>query len=319
MEKVLNSELLLKYLCDEKSDIVSPKNEEVTRFKKVARLQQSMWRERMGFPTGTHPYRPKHGQSFRHLGSRLPAGFAYESGANFLSDSIRKSVIDRLSRKEPQQTIHKDRLWCDLLSSMPMCFNLFGSFYNDMDSADNAVKTWLPEVPGKVSSLRFEWSPGRRLQGEYLENRSAFDAAFELSIDNNKCGIVGIETKYHEHCKKEKVPSDDRKWRYIYVSEKSGIFKEGAVEKIIGSPLQQIWQDHLLALSMLQHSTGKWGFAKFILVFPEKNVSFHRAANDYQKFLRDKSTFGYNTLESLTEANVLPEHVNAAFTERYLW
>jgi len=319
MENDLSSELLNKYYCDEKSDTISPMDEATTNFKKMARLQQSMWREKKDFPIGTHPYNPKLGESYRKLGSRLPVEFAYRTGANFLSESIRKSVIDRLSKKEPHQLIHEDRLWCDLLSSMPMCFNLFGSFFEDISSAHTAVKNWWPEVPGHVSANRFEWSPGRRLRGEYLENRSAFDVAFELSLENSTKGIIGIETKYHEHCQKEKKPNNERIQRYSDISEKSGVFKSGAVEKILGSPLQQIWQDHLLALSMLQHASGKWSYAKFILVFPEKNVSFHGAANDYQKFLKDQSTFGYNTLESLTEANVLPEHVNDAFTERYLW
>ena len=96
----------------------------------------------------------------------------------------------------------EDRLICDLLSSMPMCFNLFGELACDLELADRAVHKWWPDVPGRVRDVRFEWSPGRGLPGEYLENRSAFDVVFELDLGGEKCGVLGVETKYHEHCKK---------------------------------------------------------------------------------------------------------------------
>jgi hypothetical protein len=261
--------------------------------------------------------RPKAGQSSRCLGSRIALDKARESGANFLDDSARSAVRHRIAHPEPHQMLDEDRLFCDLLSSMPMCFNLFGSLHDDLEAADHAVHRWWPDAPGKVSAVRFEWSPGRRLPGEHLENRSAFDVAFELALADGRRGIVGVETKYHEHCKRERVPNDDRRKRYERVTRESGIFVPEAVSAILGTDLQQVWLDHLLALSMLQHPSGTWGWVKFVLVHPAKNPSYAWAAERYRVLLRDLATFQVSTIEALPDAEVLP--AAAAFRERYLW
>lgn len=215
--------------------------------------------------------------------------------------------------------LNKDRLYSDLLSSMPMCFNLFGSFHSDLKAADYAVHRWWPDVPGRVCAVRFEWSPGRRLPGEYLENQSAFDVVFELALADGTRGVVGVETKYHEDCKREKAPRDDRLRHYKEVTDKSGIFTPEAFCTVLGTDLQQIWLDHLLALSMLQHTSHAWSWVKFVLVHPAGNVSYARATDNYMKLLKDSSTFGVSTIESLLNPNVLPADTAAVFQERYLW
>jgi hypothetical protein len=225
----------------------------------------------------------------------------------------------RLANPQPHQTLDDDRLYCDLLSSMPMCFNLFGALQSDLALADDAVHSWWPAVPGRVRNVLLEWSPGRLLPGQFLENRSAFDAAFELELEDGTLGVLGIETKYHEDCRKEKVPKADRRKRYAAVSEASGIIAPDAVESILGTDLQQIWLDHLLALSIPQHPSGKWSWAGFVLVHPERNPSYARATERYRALLADDSSMQVSTLESLLTADVLPGDLGATFSERYLW
>jgi len=315
----VSDEELRNHNCLEKVDYVSG-DPDITAFKRRARLQQALWREKKGLKEGTQPLRPKDGKSSRPLGSRIKVDDSEEGKrANFLNEKIYQAVKYRVSHPQKHQVLYTDRLYFDLLSSMPMCFNLFGSLFSDLDLADRAIHKWWPDTPGKVSAVYFEWSPGRRLQGEYIENRSAFDVAFKLDLGNGNYGIIGVETKYHEHCKVEKTPTEDRLNRYKKVSEDSGVFKPGSVSKIINTKYQQIWLDHLLVLSMLQHPREKCTWAKFVLVYPERNPSFADACNDYKKFLQDDSSFGVNTIESLLEANVLPEDVTKAFQERYLW
>jgi len=186
---MVSDEELAAHHCLELSDRV-PGDPETTAFKRRARLQQALWRESKGLAIGTQPMRPKAGQSSRCLGSRIALDPARESGANFLHDGARSAVRHRITNPEPYQTIGEDRLFCDLLSSMPMCFNLFGSLHDDLEAADHAVHRWWQDAPGKVSAVRFEWSPGRRLPGEHLENRSAFDVAFELALADGRLGQV---------------------------------------------------------------------------------------------------------------------------------
>lgn len=294
---------------------------ETTAFKRRARLHQSKWRERHMFEPGTSPARPtKRNPKPRLIGSRIAIDKARESGANFISDAAQCAADHRVANPEPHQTIDVDRLYGDLLSSMPMCFNLFGPLHGDLELADEAIKTWWPDAPGRVSKVRFEWSPGRSVSGEYLGNRSAFDVAFELDMGGSKSGLIGVETKYHEDCKPEAAPHEKRRLpRYVEVTRKSGVLDLGELDKILGKRLQQIWLDHLLALSMLQHPSGQWKWVKFVLVHPRLNPSYAGAADDYRSLLADDATFDVKTLESLLEADVLPEDSARTFNERYLW
>jgi hypothetical protein len=152
-----------------------------------------------------------------------------------------------------------------------------------------------------------------------LENRTACDAAFEFAGSDGALGLIGVETKYHEHCKAEDLPSPERVRRYLEVANLSGAFRSGVVEAILGTRLQQIFLDHLLILSFLHDSTNPYRWAKFVLVHPERNPSFAKAARDYAALLSDTSTFEVRTLESLLLEGSLPPAAISAFRERYLW
>jgi hypothetical protein len=317
-EEMVDHELLRQHHCFEAVDRV-PRDPETTAFRRMARLQQALWREAAGYPIGSHPYRPKDGALGRPVGSRLAWDFAERTEANFMTEAAREAARTRVENPEPKQTLDRYRLYADLLSSMPMCFNLFGALAADCSLATRAVKTWWPDAPGRVHKVRFEWSPGRQLPGQYLENRSAFDVAFELALPDGTYGVIGVETKYHEHCKREKVPSETRMHRYRDVSERSGVFHAGACEAMAGTAAQQLWLDHLLGLSMLQHGSGRWTWCRFVLVHPAGNRSFEQGAEDYRSHLSDDASFDVRTVESLLDAGVLPPRDAEVFRRRYLW
>nr|WP_144289989.1 hypothetical protein [Ideonella sp. A 288] len=152
-----------------------------------------------------------------------------------------------------------------------------------------------------------------------MENRSAFDVAFEAKRPDGTAAIVGVETKYHEHCAVQRVPSELRLARYRHVCDASGVFKAGAIEKIVGTKLQQIWLDHLLVLSMLQDASQMYSWGRFVLVHPSKNPSYAYAASSYIDLLADTSTFEVRTIESLLDAPAYPAAEAKAFRERYFW
>lgn len=292
---------------------------ETTAFKQRARLHQALWRETNGFPVGTQPTRPKVGAPSRPIGSRLEINFAFATGANFLTDAARDAAQHRVSHAEPKETLNVDRLYADLLSSMPMCFNLFAPLWAEPELGAEAVRGWWPDAPGRLSAIRFEWSPGRQVRGRYLENRTACDVALELEDGMGARGLIGVETKYHEDCKAEAVPSLDRVSRYRKVADLSAAFRPGAVDKILGTRLQQIFLDHLLVLSCSCDTISPYQWVKFVLVHPERNPSFASAARDYATLLSDPSTFEVRTLESLLNEDVFPSAAVASFRARYLW
>lgn len=311
-------EELKAYDCLEHVDCV-PGDEQMTAFKKTARLHQAQWRDDKRLPMGTQPIQAKPGMKTRKLGSRIPF-FEDEDKrlSNFLGDPIRTAVRHRVNNPEKYQTLKTDRLYCDLLSSMPMCFNLFGWFHGDSSGLQQAIRMLWPNAPGTVKEMRFEWSPGRR-DPAYLGNQSAFDIALEFALPGDGKGVIGVETKYHEHCKAEKEPKGERRDRYAKVAKASKAFKPRALESILGKDLQQIWLDHLLVLSMLQHESGDWKWGKFVLVYPSKNSSYASAAHRYQALLADTATFEHRTLESRLDSKALPQEAEHAFRTRYLW
>jgi hypothetical protein len=165
---------LKEHHCLENLDRVA-NDTQTTEFKRRARLHQAKWREARQIPLGSQPMRPKQDETGRPLGSRVEVEFAYRTGCNFLNDAAKRAVERRLQNFQSHQTLNRDRLYCDLLSSMPMCFNLFGALQEDLSLADRALHTWWPDVPGTVVAVHFEWSPGRRSAGRFLENASALD------------------------------------------------------------------------------------------------------------------------------------------------
>ncbi len=290
-----------------------PHDPATTEWKRRARWRQTRWREARDLPIGAQPYRG--GPDATPVGSRLELAFARETGANFITPGAVEAVRARLASPEQHQTLAEDRLWADLLSSMPLCFTLFGAL-TDESARRRAVDAWWPDAPKGHVCVRFEHSPGRR-DPTFLGNRSAFDAAFEIG-DGEELGIVGIETKYHEHAVAEARPKPAALARYVEVTERSAAFVDDWRSRILGTDLQQIWLDHLLVLSMLQHPSKRWTWGRFVLAFPKANPSFAAAATRYGELLRDRSTFEMRTIEDLASPVVLGEEAARGFRDRYL-
>jgi len=285
-----------------------------TAWKRAARLHQARWRLANDYPIGAQPYAG--GPDATPVGSRLNLRFAREIGANLLTAGAKLAARRRLEAPEPHQTLLETRLWADLLSSMPLCFNLFGELATDPVSAAKSVAAWWPDVPRGVVQVRFEHSPGRR-DTAFLGNRSAFDVAFEIAA-GDALAVIGVEVKYHEHAVAELVPRAAALARYIEVSERSGVFRPSWRAELVGTDLQQIWLDHLLLLSMLQHPSRRWSSGRFVLAYPKRNTSYDAAARRYQAVLRDSATFEARTLEELVSLYGGPQTTIALLRERYL-
>ena len=303
--------------CWEAEDRV-PGRPEMTEYRRRLRYHQAQWREAHGHPAGSQPIAPRPGGApGRLVGSRLPLAYARETGANFLTADALEAATARSSVPEPHQTFDHQRLWADLLWSPAMAFNLFGDLAADLELADRAVHAWWPDAPGAVCEVRFTHSPGR-FDPAYLNSLRAFDAAFVLDLDDGTQGIVGFDTEYHERAKPE-TPKPSNLGRYLEVAEKSGAFAAGATDAVKGrSDLAVMWLEHLLLLSMLQHSSGRWGWGRYVVVHPAGNSDFAEACTRYAGLVVEPSTFASVTLEELLDSAVLPPRTADAFRERYI-
>jgi hypothetical protein len=252
----------------------------------------------------------------RPVGSRLPAAFGKDTGANFITAHALDAARARTSFVERHQSFDHQRLWADLLSSVAMSFNLFGDLAADLELADRAVHTWWPDAPGAVSEVRFAHSPGR-LDPAYLGSLVAWDVAFVLDLGDGTRGILGVVTAYHG-MNRPQAPKPSRLPRYREVTETSGLFASGALDAVNGTDLIHIWLDHLLVLSMLQQPSGAWHWGKLVVVHPAGNSDFADACSRYRALLVDRSSFASTTVEGLLDADAIPARTTTAFRDRYL-
>ncbi len=300
----LTREELQAAFCWEADDQV-PRRPAMTAFRREARYHQARWREANQHPIGTQPIAPRPGDTgVRPVGSRLPLDYARDTGANFLTAAALDAARARMGYVEARQSLDHQRLWADLLSSRALSFNLFGDLSTDLALADRAVHRWFPDTPGRVSELRFAHSPGW-LDHAYLNSLRSFDTVLILDLDDGSRGVVAVSVKYHERNKAE-TPRPENLVRYGEVAERSQVFAPGAIGVLKQrGDLWEMWLEHLLMFSMLQHPGDGWTWGRYVVVHPAGNCDVDDACARYRAMLADQVTFAAMTLEQLLESGTL--------------
>src|SRR5262249_33662547 len=158
----------------------------------------------------------------------------------------------------------------------------------DSALADRAVHLWWPDAPCRVREVRFAHSPGW-LDPAYLNTLRAFDAALVLDLGDGGTGgrpppqgDGGRETQEHTPGKPA-TPKPSNLRRYVEVAERSGVFAPGTIDRVKGrSELAEMWLEHLLLHSMLQHTSGVWSWGRYVVVYPAGNTDFAEACARYR-------------------------------------
>jgi hypothetical protein len=208
----------------------------------------------------------------------------------------------------------KPRIFNDLLSSQPLCFNLFGELCSDLPLASALVNSLTEGRFLDVQDIKFEHSPGRR-DPRYTGDRSAFDVYLECRTRGGGRGFLGIEVKYHENL----IAADEgENERYREIAGMMACFVPDAAEVMTKAPLQQIRRDHLL-LGITKIVDG-YDDALFVMLYPRENPHCSSAVEAYRRCLSDKSSFASWTLEDVVAC--LRQHSRAEWislvADRYL-
>jgi len=267
---------------------------EDTIFASNARLLQSKWRkEQLKLEEGS---RINKGEE-KFWGNLLPEGAA-KAGYNFLTDTIRKVVEDEIkSETSKTKLIEKQRMLCNMLSSQPLCFNLFGELKDKPDIATKIFKKLLPKTItiDKISCIKFEHSPRKKNNTTYLGDKTAFDVFVEYFENGDKC-FLGIEVKYTEALREESKKTAENNYkkhpRYKEITEKYGKFKLDFMNKLKIPPLSQIWRDHLLSIALEKEGEGEEKYKKghFVFLYPSKNKECKDGIDEYKKYLTDQNS-----------------------------
>ncbi|MFH0979948.1 MAG: hypothetical protein V2A79_00215 [Planctomycetota bacterium] len=209
-------------------------------FRSWCRLQQSLYRQRMGWKCG------KGGGDGRDIGNYLTAPDA-DAGRNFLTPEIFAAARERLANRELGDSIDSDRLLRNLLTSQTLCFNLFIPQMLDLRLATLIWRTPLPHCVAEVIDVKLEHSPGRGDEVRHTGDRSAFDAFIEYVHVDGYRGIIGIETKYTDTFS---PPGGDPKPRQKELAASTGLYMPDGWRRLQKMPTQQLWRTHLLAETM---------------------------------------------------------------------
>ena len=223
-----------------------PSDDAVTRRE---RRRQSDYREQvLGLLPGT-----SRGRLPRRLGNYLPAD---DRRHNFLSSEAadyaeRRAVVVQDENGQLETT----RLFTNMLSSMPLCFNVFGHLRAHRAAAVAVVNELLGldlvaledvDVRGRrIAGIECEWAPHR---DEHLDDRTAFDAVVAARRADGSTQLIAVETKYVDKFSRDpKSAKADEK--YDRFCREFGM-ADGAFGSLKGPATRQLLRNVLLTESV---------------------------------------------------------------------
>lgn len=265
---IIPSELLKKYQVEDVGD---------TRFRACARLLQSMWREDQQLAVGAYQQTNEYD---RCLGSRIDKASG-RAGRNFLTSKIAQLTKYETVYRELGAMIEEERLWHNLLSSQPLCFNLFGDMKLDLSMATRFWSSRFPDHMAKVEAIFFEHSPGRGDE-TFISDHTAFDVLIAGQNRKGQSSFIAIEVKYSETMKESAATMRPR---YGAVATGSGLFKNPEHPALRCPPIQQLWREHMLSQTLLDNGLYENGI--FLVIYPAKNEDCSSAVEAYRQHLRE--------------------------------
>ncbi|WP_373048007.1 PGN_0703 family putative restriction endonuclease [Vulgatibacter sp.] len=198
------------------------------------RALQSWWRETvLGLEPGLDGEIPR--------ANLLPEG---NRALNFLDPRIAAYAASRAQEVlGGGGTLDPNRLERNLLSSMPLCFNVFGLLRAEPETAARVLATLFDLPIHTIEAIEVEWAPAEHP----LLDRTAFDAFVAYRTEDGRRGFVGVETKYTEPFSQTEYESDAyESWTATPVSG----FRPGAAAHLVRRATNQLWRNALLAVAV---------------------------------------------------------------------
>jgi hypothetical protein len=200
-----------------------------------------------------------------------------KSKKNFLTDEISDTVTRVIEERNDASggEIEKVRLYNNLLSSQPLCFNFFGELQTDKYLALKFLQQYWPELT-KVTHVFFEYAPPEN----YTRDNSAFDVAFEVMADHRR-GFIGLECKYTDTFSSKVY--DKLAYREIFDKSEGNAFTTG-YEKIVSSRYNQLFRNQLIAAAFVQN--GDYDFSNTGLFCHQDDKSALQIAEEFKGHLK---------------------------------
>jgi len=235
----------------DKLQFMENKEEHKTSFTAKARKLQSLWREENGLEIGIGPTRnskdAKTGEP-TFYGNMITEGEV--NGKNFYFPETFAYAKWRVQSRLKDETFDVYRLFNNLLSSMPMAFNLFHPLMmlkaENPALVDSIIRNAFPNISSiyRVQEIGLEFIPTPTVS--YTRDKSAMDAfiRFQDKVGNNY--LIAIETKYTDSLGTN--TASNHKYQFEIISELN-MFTPEAVNDIKEghSKISQIIRNFILA------------------------------------------------------------------------
>lgn len=217
-----------------------------------------------------------------------------------------RAIHDLAAERRPG-LIQLDRLRRNLLSSQPLCFNLFGHLSSDPSALLSWVRSFQNDV-STVDDVRLEWAPPTGNTGG-----SAFDAFVIYTRSDSARGFLGIECKYAENlAKAQPKPTHDK----FKIETTNGPWHAGAETRLDRPRLRQFWYNQLLTQRVA--STTDFAEAIGVVVACHDDIAAREVVESIQAELDDPATLRFSSINDVVEAVTGNETWRRDFTERYL-
>ncbi len=238
------------------------------------RQHQSWWREvRLDVRYGNGP-----SAGGPLSGSCLRAGDAAK-GANFLTDEIHEVAKRRLGDKDY-------RCFHNLLSSQPMCFNLFGPLVpkTNRKLATQLMNALLPGEVVRINEVKIEYRP--EPIAEYLGDHTSFDAFVDYARHDGRRAFLGIETKLTEPFSRKNPPERTAHYRQL-TGWFDGVWRRDALAELANPKWYQLWRNHLLVEALRRHPASEYASGRVMVVGHPLDADLTKAVSGYAALLVD--------------------------------
>src|ERR1035438_949916 len=258
------------------------------------RFHQSFYRANvLRVASGTGPT----GGSSRRYGNILTREDG-ATGRNFLTPEIHEVAERRV--RESSDRVDPFRLMHNMLSSQPMCFNLFGPLAVDRDRAGRLLAALFPGEIARVHEVKIEYAPSPA--SEYLADRTSFDAFIDYERDTGGRAFIAVETKLTDSVSPERHDKPAyRRW----MNGARTIWRDDVDERVADSSHNQLWRNHLLATALRDRPGSPYVAGRSVVVRHPLDESGASAVAGYRALLREggrESTFGELTLDVVVDA-----------------
>lgn len=233
------------------------------RVRKYRRLQ-SWYREvQLQVPAGRFG-------SYERLGSYLsPAAVAEQRDLNFLHPAAHEHAEERaVEVQEEGGSLERQRLFHNMLSSMPLCFNLFGAMRGELEAFLPVFKDLFDAEATRIVDIVCEWAPND--SEARIGDRTAFDAIIRYESGGER-RFVGVETKYTESFSPK--PYDTQLYRDVTAASDWFTDDSTAPNRLKQPKVNQLWRNVMLASRLEQHGSEGRGSVAVVALSDDPGAS----------------------------------------------